>query len=614
MKKHLLILAAAFMMAVCAQARVIKPAENQVWWGYFNESDFETSDYVIGTGKAMTLMAGIYIPANHEQLGKATIQGVRIYLPANSGTVSSLSSLKIWISKELPNSVSEADVVQATLGNLAAGINDYKLREPLEINNQGFYIGYSVKSTTGYFIRCGGNDAPNAFWIGNPAESMNWTDLNGQGLGKLAFQLLVEGGNFPSNCATVEDFGQNMVLQGEEASIPVTIKNMGQNPIETISYTISTEGGSTTDEKEVSLSSLPLNGIKTVNIPFASDTETRKYKKTFTITQIDGKPNTASNPSATGFLITLKDKKPVTPVIEEFTGTWCGWCPRGTVGMEKVHETYGDQVVQIAAHSSDPMAISAYSTIINTYAGGFPSSVIDRMYEADPSFSNLKKVLTVALNRVAPAAIKLSAQWDSEAKKKVVFNTTTSFGYNDDSGQYGIAFVLVEDGLKGTGSDWAQSNNYSGNGTGDMAWWGKQGSSVTGVEYNHVAVAGWSLKNGVTNSVDSNIDANVEQKFTYTGNISSNTLIQDKDKLKAIALLIDKTTGRIVNAAQSDIVLATAIDEVQGSSSKTQQEVYDLSGRRISAEANSSLFTLHSSLKKGIYIAPGGKKIVLSGK
>ena len=33
MKKHLLILAAAFMMAVCVQARVITPTENQVWWG-----------------------------------------------------------------------------------------------------------------------------------------------------------------------------------------------------------------------------------------------------------------------------------------------------------------------------------------------------------------------------------------------------------------------------------------------------------------------------------------------------------------------------------------------------------------------------------------------------
>ena len=37
--------------------------------------------------------------------------------------------------------------------------------------------------------------------------------------------------------------------------------------------------------------------------------------------------------------------------------------------------------------------------------------------------------------------------------------------------------------------------------------------------------------------------------------------------------------------------------------------LYDLSGRKISAEANSSFFTLHSSLKRGIYIEGGKKKL-----
>ena len=204
-------MAAAFMVAVCAQARIITPTEGQVWWGYFNESDFEIGDYTVGTGSAMTLMAGIYIPANHEQLGNATIQAVRVYLP--SSAVSSLSALKIWISKTLPEKQSEADVLQTTLGSLSAGANDYKLRTPYEVNNEGFYIGYSVKSTTGYFIRSGGTDAPNSFWIGNPEASMSWQDLDGYGLGKLAFQILVEGGNFPDNCAVADDFGQSMVLQ-----------------------------------------------------------------------------------------------------------------------------------------------------------------------------------------------------------------------------------------------------------------------------------------------------------------------------------------------------------------------------------------------------------------
>ena len=584
MKKLLLMVAAALLLAAGAQARIINPGENQVWWGYFNESDFESGDYTIGTGQAMTLMAGIYIPANHPQLGSASIQAIRVYLPGN--VISNLSNMKIWISKELPSKITEADFTQTTLGTLVAGANDFKLRTPYEVNNEGFYIGYCVKSTTGYFIRCGGTDAANSFFVGNPEAGMSWSDLNGNGLGKLAFQILVEGGTFPTNSVTAQDFGQSMVLQGEDASVPVTFTNQGMDPIETISYTISTEGGSTTDEVELSLNSLPLNGQKTVAIPFASEQETRKFQKTLTITQVNGKPNTASKNTATGFLITLKDKKPVTPVIEEFTGTWCGWCPRGMVGMEKVHEQYGDQVVQIAAHSGDVMEISAYSSILNMFADGFPSSITDRQILADPSFSSLKSVLNEAFKRIPLGSINVSAYWETSEQKKVVFNTSSQFSYNDDNGKYGIAFVLVEDGLTGTGSNWAQSNYYSGMSTQqagtDMQWWCKQGSSVTGFEYNHVAVAGWSVQNGVSGSVSSKITAGEVQNYTYTGSIATNTLIQDKSKLRAVALLIDRTNGWIINAAQCAIEDdATGVKTIDDGQWTIDNGAYDLSGRKV---------------------------------
>ena len=73
----------------------------------------------------------------------------------------------------------------------------------------------------------------------------------------------------------------------------------------------------------------------------------------------------------------------------------------------------------------------------------------------------------------------------------------------------------------------------------------------------------------------------------------------------------------------SNIILRTATDEDETSLNEIKNEtpptpfrgrnegaVYDLSGRQINAEANSSLFTLHSSLRKGIYIA-GGKKLAI---
>ena len=583
MKKQLLILAAALLTVAGMQARVISAGENQVWWGYFNQDDFNTADYTIGTGKAMTLMAGIYIPAGHEQLGTSTIQAVRVYLA--SDVVSNLSNMKIWISKTLPDKLADADYSQTTLGNPVAGINDYKLRTPYEVNGEGFYIGYSVKSTTGYFIRCGGSDAPNSFFIGNPEAGMSWSDLNGQGLGKLALQILVEGGNFPEDCAAVSDFGQNVVLQGQTASIPVTITNYGKAPINTVSYTITEEDGSTTAEESISLNSLPLNSSKTVSIPFTSGSEARKYKKTFTITQVDGKPNTATNGSANGFLITLKEKQPVTPVIEEFTGTWCGWCPRGMVGMEKVHDTYGDQVVQIAAHYSDIMAIDAYQPVINTFAGGFPSSVTDRQFEADPSFSSLKSVLNTAFNRLTQGTIELKAEWDSEKQEKVIFNTTTRFSYTDDNASYAIAYALVEDGLTGTGSSWAQQNYYNGqSGDTSMKFWYSAGSPVSGLSFDHVVVAAWSAQNGVDGTVATAFGAGEEQEYSYSGSIVNNSFVQDKTKLTAVVMLIDRATGTIVNSAKSDIAdFATAIGEVSGTEATSQSEAYDLSGRKVTA-------------------------------
>ena len=197
----------------------------------------------------------------------------------------------------------------------------------------------------------------------------------------------------------------------------------------------------------------------------------------------------------------------------------------------------------------------------------------------------MKSVLTTAFKRVPLGAIELSAEWNDEQQKAVVFNTKTKFSYSEENGNYAIAYVLVEDGLTGTSSDWAQSNYYSGSGTGDMAWWGSQGDKVSGVEYNHVAVAAWSAKDGVKNSVNQNIIADEVQRYTYTGTIptKSLSLIQDKSKLMAVALLIDRTDGTIVNAAQSDITFATGIHTVDnGQSSMFNTATFDLSGRKLS--------------------------------
>ena len=65
-----------------------------------------------------------------------------------------------------------------------------------------------------------------------------------------------------------------------------------------------------------------------LHIPFAADAQTKKYGKTLTITKVNGQPNTSTQNVAKGSLITISEKPVSVPVIEEFTGTWCGWLYR----------------------------------------------------------------------------------------------------------------------------------------------------------------------------------------------------------------------------------------------------------------------------------------------
>ena len=132
--KKLLLLVTVLLTTVVAQA--------QVWWGYFNEKDFEVFSTTVGVGSPVPFITGIYIPANHEQIGSATVKAVRVYI--HPDIVSTISEMKVWISKSLPSTLAEADYVQSINESLKGGANEFTLTTPFAVNNQAFYIGYYI--------------------------------------------------------------------------------------------------------------------------------------------------------------------------------------------------------------------------------------------------------------------------------------------------------------------------------------------------------------------------------------------------------------------------------------------------------------------------------------
>jgi hypothetical protein len=156
--------------------------------------------------------------------------------------------------------------------------------------------------------------------------------------------------------------------------------------------------------------------------------------------------------------------------------------------------------------------------------------------------------------------------------------------------------------MKGSGSDWAQNNNLSQNPSyKNIDFWYNAPSRVTGVEFNHVGVAAWGLEEGINGSVSRSFQKDEELFYSYTANISGKKLIQNKNKLNVIALLINRTTGAIVNAAETTAIddYTTAIEDIEDSVKNTDNTVYDLSGRKVQKP------------QKGIYII-NGKKVAVN--
>ena len=65
-------------------------------------------------------------------------------------------------------------------------------------------------------------------------------------------------------------------------------------------------------------------------------------------------------------------------LIEEATGTWCLWCPRGEVYAKEIAKTYPDDVILVSVHGNDPMEHEPYK--VSADFSFYPAAYIDRTH------------------------------------------------------------------------------------------------------------------------------------------------------------------------------------------------------------------------------------------
>ncbi len=567
----------------------------QNWWGYISVNDAVNG---VGVSAADTYHCAIFIPGDHEIAAGKTINAIRFGLVAPHAT-----DAKVWVASSLPSSIDASHTLQfvdVPASELGKEQIDIQLPTPCEIPAEGIYVGYSFTITSvatsgdAYPVLFSGKAAPNTLILKTEKNVPDWTDLYTNDFGRLFLQVLLEG-TFADNNATVADFGPVYSALGESTTAMIAITNGGGTPLSSIDYTITTDGVASAEQHVDIANPIVFSNTGKVSITIAADDATGAKAKTLNITKVNGNANTAADATANFTLYTLPELVERNIVVEEFTGTGCGWCPRGLVGMENMRQAFGNRFVGIGIHqynSSDAMYISP-SGYAKLNFDGAPSCRINRGEVIDPYYGSADDILVDCVEELAiPALAKVnvSATIDEELEKvdaKAQIETLL------DNSEYTLEFVVIGDGLTGTGTAWNQSNYYyqysSSELPEDLAIFGNGGkygkSSVTGWLFNDVALVSSYVSNSNKAPKLDVMNAGEQKEAEYSLTMPTKTTLKNAVKnaeLFIVALIVDKEK-HIVNAAKAPITIAdpSGIENVNAAANNEQIARYTLDGRRV---------------------------------
>lgn len=222
-------------------------------------------------------------------------------------------------------------------------------------------------------------------------------------------------------------------------------------------------------------------------------------------------------------------------LIEDYTGTWCGYCPRMAYGIEKVIEQ-GIRIVPVAIHGGSSTEPFLYSGTFPTTVTGYPTGKLNRGADWDYlSTSDITKVKRLNGNN-CPMGIAMNSTVTG-----TTINLDVKTKYTADYSGLKLVVYVVEDGLVYTQQNY--TSYYGG------------GSTIPGFVHNNALRACFTdvLGDALTGTVKG---ATVTKNFSV--NIPSR--VQNVANMKFIAFLVD-AAGQTINVRSSASGVNQAFEE-----------------------------------------------------
>lgn len=593
-KKHFI---GAFIMAAAFAGYTFNGYANDGLVTYSANTGTKEVKY-FGTAKKESFDVAMLLADKYTK-GKK-IETIKVPFPKNA----EIGNVKIWLTKKLTleNKKNVADVMtlDATMDDSTAIV---KLATPYTIDSDTLYIGYSfdvveLTERTQLPISLINEKGVQGLWTHSSRTYRSWLDKSTYGCSAMQVEL----SGFNANDAYFEGFKDYYNQVNIATPINLTLLNRGYNGIKSIDYSYSVGDKKVSDRLTLD-APIPacLNASTEFTVTLPAIEAKGKYPVTFSIDKVNGEAN--SEVATANSTMAIYNKLPKhRPVMEEFTGTWCGNCARGWIGLEVMTRLHPD-FIALAYHSGDVMQVIDQKLFLgfDTENPSYPMANIDRVYtDIDPYYGadmtpfGIEEIWKKQAEILAPASLETEAAFTPDGKD-IKAKAILEFPEDaNDADKYSVEFVLVTDGLHGEGQAWEQSNYLEENEKGDFPFpeadiFFAGSSSIPNMHYNDVVVATTRLRNGLI-KLPAKVEA--EKAFSIEGtitevdsikNMANYPVIQDSKNLRIVALLLNEK-GEIVNGAQAKVTgyETTGIRNINTNATEADvPAIYNLQGHRL---------------------------------
>lgn len=589
----------------------------------YPEPDAMTDNY----GNRKAEVYDVAIRLNNPALIGAKVTGVTVPFPES---LTNFKDAKAWIATELKleNKKNAPDIacVDATVGD--DKVMTATFAEPYTITADGLYVGYSItitKATTD------GDQFPNpvaecvnpdGLYVHSSRTDLKWTSLADA---NYSSSLVVNiDGDFPETGAAVARVPEvRSAISDTEVTFPVYVANLGVNEISSLSLNVSVNGAEPV-EYAATLDA-PLTAkfateqVVSLTIPNAAET----FSIDVSVAKVNGQA-AQPNEAVSSKVYVLNFVPVMRPLMEEYTGLWCSWCPRGYVAMEEMSELYPEDFVCVSYHDGD---IMQYVTEFPSMPSGYPSAFLNRGGEIDPYYGTADDGFGMRDEWLALKAEEAEADIDVEiesvADGKVVCTATTYFTSDVKGSDYRVNYVLVGDGFKTvrvydsegnldkkSSVILEQANNYTAiEPLDDSPLWDlfyDKGPAVDNLVFNDVAMAISTPadEEALPAEIKPGEPVKVSHTFDYNNIVNAmeeRNILPSDGKIHCVAVLLT-ADGQFVNCNKSAAFAAptTGIHDVltDGSATVTDTEWFDMQGRRV-ANPDNGLYLRRDRLSDG---------------